>query len=199
MISATIHLPTLAAVSAFAPKEPTRTYLRGVYTTIDADGATYVAIDGHRLAARRVNLDKDAERNTLLGSWIIPTASCRALKIPKRSAALATLRPADAALELELDGAFHKFLPVDGTFPDWRRVVPQETSGVLKMNINGDYLASVFAFGKALDLGLPIPHWNDEDPAAFTFARDPDTLLVVMPMRVKDRADYALPDFVRAA
>lgn len=194
--STQIHLPTLAAIAAFASTEATRTYLHGVYVECDVKGVTYVATDGHRLAARRLETPGEPIEE-LIGNWIIPTTICKARKVSKRDGhGFGVLSEAtDGRLAISYGGSETVFAPVDGTFPDWRRIVPEKTSGVLNLGINGAYLQSVDTFSKTLNLAPKTCHWNGENAATFTFGDD-TAFVVIMPMRQKDVRPWAMPAFV---
>lgn len=193
-LSAYIDLRTLAAVSLFCSNEETRYYLKGVLVEIGATGITYVATDGHRLAARRVDLLPDLPPNTLIGRWIIPVDDCRALKPGKRGTGMALLTPSGNNLVLTFEGKPHLVQPVDGTFPDWRRIIPSKTTGKLsKLTLNGKFFAAVWAFGDALGIGMPVAHWTDDGgPVPFTFTDD-TAFCLVMPMREKENNGWAAP------
>jgi len=196
--SAVIDMPTLAAVSAFSSKDDGRFYLCGVCVEIDADGITYVATDDHRLAARRIGLHESADRNTLTGVWIIPTGVATGFKLPARAEPQGVITREGESLGLEYLGTKRVFRPVDGTFPDWRRIVPVSVTGKLDRGINGDYLASVDAFGKKLGLGTKLCHWDDKGgPAVFTFDGH-DAFCFVTPMRQKIETPWARPAWMRA-
>lgn len=79
-----INLRVLAAAVAFASKEETRYYLKGVCLEIEPRAVTYIGTDGHRLIVYRdEKQDKDAPDNLLLGTFIIPTAHCKPHKLDK--------------------------------------------------------------------------------------------------------------------
>jgi DNA polymerase-3 subunit beta len=196
--SAVLDLATLAAVSDFCSKKETRYYLRGVLIEIDADGVTYVATDGHRLAARRVSLPKDAAANTLVGQWIIPLEECKAFRLRRGPAAEAVLALADGWLDVTYLGNARRFRPVDGTFPDWRRIVPSKADGALKLAVNATYLASVYKLGQALNIGPVVPHWNNGDACAFTFGDDASAFCLIMPICLKIDTPWAPPAWLRS-
>ncbi len=193
--TACIDLRTLAAVSLFCSTEETRYYLKGVLIEVGSTGVTYVATDGHRLAARRIDTHSDASPNSLTGRWIIPVEDCRALKPSKRGSGLAQLVPyGNNDLLVTYEGKPRLVQPIDGSFPDWRRIVPGKTTGKLsKLTINGKFFAAVWAFGEALSIGSPIAHWTDDGgPVPFTFTDD-TAFCLVMPIREKENAGWAAP------
>jgi DNA polymerase-3 subunit beta len=104
----------LSFTSPFISIEETRYYLNGVCL----DGDVAVATDGHRLGCH-------------------PAGDFRAFDrpiIPRKSVGLLTSLPAAKTIEFStskpaasfsFDGATLKTKLIDGTFPDWRRVVPR--------------------------------------------------------------------------
>lgn len=195
--TATIHLPTLRAISAFVSKEETRYYLGGVLVTTDALGASYVATDGHRLAARRVDLGPDDPPNGLLGKWIIPTDACKALKPNRRSPLqTATMTVDGLNLHLQHDGNGISCKAIDGTFPHWESLVPSDVTGATTMGLNGVYLAGVDELAKSLEIGRPLIFWNDGGPACFGFSGCEKTMALIMPVRNPDDAKWTRPAWI---
>ena len=196
-----INLKTLNAVALFASKEETRYYLNGVLIQCRADHVMYVATDGHRMMMVREEVPqapKNGERafNTLLGDFIVPSENCKH-KSPKYDYQnFATLtRDGDVGLRLALaDGSAKVFKPIDGSFPDYVRVIPESVSGNIEFYRNGkdgerqsvefnpDYLVSFKKFGELMGLGLPHIALNGEAPAAVLFNAE-SILGVIMPMR----------------
>ena len=125
-----INLRTLAAMTHGAAEE-TRYYLNGVSVEIDANGVTYAATDGHTLLAVREDLAEDDPRNESLGTAIIATADCKAVKLPKGQTTyldIADITLLGEKVTIEHRGSARTFTRIDGSFPDWRRVVPDSTS-----------------------------------------------------------------------
>lgn len=101
-------------VAPFISTEETRYYLNGVCL----DGAMAVATDGHRLGCCPLGFDGAA-----LDRMILPRKTIsilRNLPAPKAMYASET-RP---GARFDLDGVTLVTKAIDGTFPDWRRVVP---------------------------------------------------------------------------
>ena len=127
----------------FASTEETRFYLRGALLE---PGGLIVATDGHTMFAANAAHDPDAFRSELPEDRIIPfhkplLAACKAKsksKLPRflviehgPAGSLSftarvisgnledVLAPTPVAVEFTWEGCF-----IDGTFPDWRRVLP---------------------------------------------------------------------------
>ena len=107
----TISIPVdlLKAAIICCSTEETRYYLNGVYVSLSGH---IVATDGHRMFVGRLPEGTIVEKDI-----IIPLESVKAaLKLVHRSAETTELTE-------NLLGAI-RFTPVDGTFPDWRRILP---------------------------------------------------------------------------
>jgi len=168
-----IEVPTayLKAALVCASTEQVKYYLCGVY--VDPKGFL-VSTDGHRLFCGKIDLtDVPA-----FDGWLMPaTAIKRALTGYKPDAiTIAPDRVGDIACQ-----------PIDGTFPDWRRVVPSELSGETAQ-FNPAYVADMGKIGVMLrgkrknSLDAHIHH-NGEAPAGITFPEIEDAFAVLMPIR----------------
>lgn len=202
--TATLRLQALAAIALVVSTEETRYYLRGVKLEITRRAVTYVATDGHRLASHRHELAETDPDNTLLGDFIIPTEHCRPFKLTPKGLRLdprATLSSEDGVLlELAYDVNAIRFAPIDGAFPDWRRVIPSTVDGVTAQ-FDADYLASLQKVGEILGAGKPPVLSHNGDGPAFVTWKDPMTFAVLMPHRTDAPAKHApywaapLPEF----
>jgi len=206
--TATIRLQALAAIALVASTEETRYYLRGVKLEITRRAVTYVATDGHRLASHHHELAETDPDNTLLGDFIIPTEHCRPFKLTPKGLRLdprATLSSEDGVLlELAYDVNAIRFAPIDGAFPDWRRILPRTVDGKTAQ-FDADYLASIKKVGEMIGAGeKPVVAHNGDGPALITWA-DPMTFGVCMPYRAAEPAKAApywaapLPEFAKVA
>jgi hypothetical protein len=105
------------------------------------------------------------------------------------------------------------FTPIDGTFPDWQRVVPTAPETLTPAHFDPRYIAAIGNMSKALRDGKKdgatffTLHQDGEAPALVTFnravaksddAKGPraDCLAVIMPMRTHPDtyADAAFKD-----
>ena len=164
----------LKAALICASSEESRYYLRGVHL---ATSGHMVTTDGHRMFVARL-----AER---------PTADV----IVPYDAVTAALKMVGARCkEIDVDGikiASIMYTPVDGTFPDWRRVVPtglEQPSSKAddapgRVHFNLSYVGDFAKMGKLLD-GAPMMHpTSASNPALVTFGDREDCFAVLMPMR----------------
>lgn len=166
----------LKAALVCASNEESRYYLRGVHL---ATSGHMVTTDGHRMFVARLT-----ER---------PTADV----IVPYDAVQAALKLAGARVkEIEIDLAGNRigqisFQPVDGTFPNWRAVVPtglekpsdKADDAPGRVHFNLSYVGDLAKMGKTLD-GSPMLHpMTASHPALVTFGEREDCFAVLMPMR----------------
>lgn len=194
METATINLTALKAVACATSTEKYRCYLNGVYLQVEPEHVTYVATDGHILLAHREFMEGD-NPNTLVGNWIIPTEICSG-KVEKGFPLDCLQKTEDGKLVLAVSGRI--FAPVDGTFPDWRRVVPHDLNGKtaqydpallmrlqraasLLLNSSKKVLTNVYHNG----VGQGLTAWSGL----------PHTVGVIMPFRGDELGHY-LPDWL---
>ena len=173
MTSIRLIVPTamLKAALVCASTEQARYYLNGVY--VDPTGFL-VSTDGHRAFVSKIDII-DAPS---FDGWIIPRdALKRALTGYKADTIeISPTRVGDVATQ-----------PIDATYPDWRRVVPSELSGVVAQ-FNPAYIADMGKIGDLLRgkrkgaLAAHVHH-NGEGPAGITFPEIDDAFAVLMPIR----------------
>ena len=185
MKTATLSRKSLLAVANAVSKEATRYYLNGVYVEVTARHVTYVATDGHLLLATRDTWQLDeTPDNTLIGSFIIPneTLTNKSLKGDKRSNDLVAITGESVTSQLTLDDTL-LFKPIDGTFPDYRRIIPTTTDGETAV-YHPEYLIKAQKALKLMDCGNGPFNigYNGNGPALLS---DPNCPLfgVVMPVR----------------
>lgn len=191
-----VDIATLKAIALCASTEETRYYLAGVYVDIQPDHITYVATDGRRLAARRLNTDGEATEDYITGQFIIPSAVIKQLKVGKReTVSMATLQTEDEKT-FDLNGILFKM--VDGSFPDWRRVIPLEPlkAESIDMQFNPVFLADFNKIGEMLGVGKARCVPNGAGPALMDWGNGEDTLIgVCMPIRFAAPREKILPSW----
>ena len=203
-----INAEILKALLITAPKSDFRFYLNSVLLEIRAEHATLIACDGHMLLA--VPLPADAiEGERMAGDYIIPRTLLESVKPAKVGRTVLPLvleitastgAQGQTIYALTLKGATHGMgAPVDGRFPDWRRVIPEKASGE-----SAQFDARLVArFGDIYDaLGgskkacMPIIHYNGVG-AALVSNLGHDALGVVMPLRERTPAHPGLPAWAK--
>jgi DNA polymerase-3 subunit beta len=190
-------------IQPFISREETRYYLNGFHVEPHPEkGVLIVATDGHKLGCFYDELGTaDAPQIVKLEKWLLPL-----LRAPKKRAAEAMERylvvtwPDDGKFFVSqsrasvYDGSpdepVTRFVAaqgealVDGTFPNWRKVVPKIPEKFGSPNFNADYLtaAAISERGKDKCRQLRVLGAGDADPALVFNGRD-DFFGVVMPMR----------------
>lgn len=213
MYNAIVDAQLFRAASNFVSTETTRYYLNGVFIEKHKDGGvTMTSTDGHRMFCV---YDPDAFMD-YEGGFIakLDKAALNACK-PGRydSFGRCIMFDYDGNAEIgirqqsdDVDIApkpIHKSYDVliDGTFPDWRRIVPKFEEGQEVGAVgcfNADYVGS---FGKIYaDLGqskknsIQIVQDEPHNPALIRFYGLDNAFGVLMPMRQEIEA--AVPEFV---
>lgn len=206
-MTAIVNANLFRIVSDFISTEATRYYLNGVLIQKhQLKGVNLVATDGHRMM---VIHDEDGE--TTLEDVIVrldkatmnackPTkgdASPRLLKIEGEGFASVIFDPKE-----NYSVAQCKDCIIDGTFPDWRRVIPRDDIEHAPATFNGKYIVDFCkaAEGMAVTKVGPVRIISKGDgPALIRFSKAPNAFGVLMPMRGGEHDENTLPWFVNAA
>lgn len=129
-ISSKMLLAAIGAVGFAISTEETRYYLNGIFMHPAEGGMMFVATDGHRLAKRFVPCES------------VPVDAPGVIIPRKTIAALAKVLPKDGDITIEWNDAKIVFtLPgirilskqIDGQFPDYKRVIPQNNGTVVSV------------------------------------------------------------------
>ena len=175
-MSITLSPDLLKAAVLFTSKEEVRYYLKGVSIQATIATVKVAATDGHRLFVARVC----QEENTEAFSIIIPSDTiATATKGAKYPLALSKLSDTQWRLGDTI------FTPIDGTFPEYSRIVPTSVSGETAQ-YNPEYVA---ALGKANKLlggsNTATIGYNGKNPALVTGDgyKAHNAIAVIMPMR----------------
>lgn len=176
---AILTVPTeyLKAALICASTEQARYYLNGVY--VDPKGFL-VSTDGHRLFCAKIDLGDQAP----FDGWIIPREAIKQALTGHKAPMIEITQTRVGVVSCR---------PVDGTYPDWRRVMPTGDPTGTAAQFNPAYVAD---FGKIGDLlsgkrkGEVLPcqiHHNGDQPTPITFSCNAECFGVLMPIR----ASYA--------
>jgi DNA polymerase-3 subunit beta len=191
---ATLDLSVLRAANLAASNEETRYYLQGVCVELTATSTTYVATDGHILFAYH----NDSADNTLIGTWIIPSSIIKQIKPNKHNPYVTLSRVDDKHLKLE-NGIALVFEPIDGTFPAWRHVIPQNASDQDHKPKNGEgygydptLLAKLWKAGDLIGSSKPTLTPNGNSPALVHYS-DNNAFAVIMPITCGSTASTNTP------
>ncbi len=198
-MNATIQLDAakLRAVSLFSATKDIRYYLNGVYVEASATETRVAATDGHVLAVVRSD-----EVNGMAAcpeiSLIVPGAViASALKLLEKDDKHLSLFLDDGKWTMVANGARLPFEPIDGKFPDYRRVIPTKEPEGIAAQFNPELLMRFKKAAKALGAKFsPIVHHDiPEHSALVTIPSFPDFAGVIMPLRT-DKADMFRPSWM---
>jgi hypothetical protein len=175
-----IKADILKAMLVVAPTKDVRYYLNGIL--VEPSGAI-VATDGHRVLVARGAASEDPEAKDV----IIPTDAVKQALAGKLEYLTLTGNKLGNV----------EFTPCEGTFPEWRRVVPTEISSSEETNraqFNASYVGDFGKIAKILtgnveNLHLLVPDPNH--PAGVLFAGRDDVLGVLAPRKAQIVTDEA--------
>ena len=203
-----IPAEVIKALLITAAKSDVRFYLNGALLEVRQDHATMIATDGHMLLA--VPLPADAiEGERMVGDYIIPRTLLESVKPAKVGRTVLPLAleisaspgaQGQTVYTLTLKGATHGIdKPVDGRFPDWRRVIPAKASGEA-VQFDARLVArfgDVYdALGGSKKYCAPIIHYNGTD-AALVSNLGHNALGVIMPLREKTPSHPGVPAWAK--
>jgi len=113
--------------------EETRYYLNGIFLhTLDVSGSTMlraVATDGHRLA--RVEMPAPVGSEGMPGVIVPRKAVAEIVKLVEDGSESITIELSSAKIRLTFDGVVLTSKLIDGTFPDYQRVIPSGNDKLL--------------------------------------------------------------------
>jgi len=187
----------IRAADQFKSNEQTRYYLRGVFFTAHAvQGAIGVATDGHTLLA--VYDEKGYCERDMILSFDKPTLQQfkpqRGDYTENRRVFIGADRMAKIVpCEDDTTGATYgvaQVQEIDGTFPNWRAVLPKTDSSELDLpktaaTFDASYIAKFSKMIAELDCknaGMAVKQFSPNAPALVKFARA-DVFGVIMPRR----------------
>ena len=201
MLKVTLSIRALRAVLVAVSTEETRYYLNGVNLEFTPDGVIMAATDGHRMIVLRQPYGEHGATGAH-ASVIVPRDLVAKLQINPRMKTLDTTDLTigdDGRLTFEHAGESFGGSRIDGSFPDYRRIVPQDLDGK-PAQYNPAYLAD-FAKARQELTGQkadrdgktsPIVRYNGGSPAVVDFAWGTDfqAFGIIMPLRTTDRTLY---------
>lgn len=179
----------LNVVKAFMSTEETRYYLNGIYCHFKAGELLFVATDGHKLCRKVVPLEAENNPDTGLDETfgvIIPRVTVGLLL-----KALTAIKPLGAQvryntekpgyIEFDLLDMVITSKLIDGTFPDYERVIPVPAEGDKKVGLWAKNLKPVLAAMPA-DAAFEWNLRSENDP--ILMSRKDGTTIAIMPMRL---------------
>lgn len=193
----TLNLRTLKAIALVASNEETHFYLCGVLVECRETHVTYVATNGHALLCAREDLParEASDPPRFIGDIIVPTSTIKSLKVKGKDAWVGDLAELGKVSDARFILGDVVFTPINGSFPDWRRVLPGKVEGIGKRQaetgvwdgvpaqFHPKHIALMGAFAAAM--GFTFNDGNDSkspamrvhycgagDPHAVTFGQD---------------------------
>ena len=179
MIQFTVTTEKLKSALNCAPKNDARFYLNGVHIEATPEHCYIVSTDGSCMY-----LCHD------LGA-VLPSEPVSLILPRDKVEMIVKIKVKHTTLTIHDDGSIEacgmRFKPVDGRFPDWRRVIPRPES------VDVDGRAAQFSpdilsrCAKALG-GTPVLRYDKQDdscPAVMTGNLPKTEVCVIMPLRVK--------------
>lgn len=196
-----LNLAMLEGANMVSSKERTRPYLGGVHVSFTKEGTVYVATDGHRLV-RFFEKPRAGEEAATDMAFIMPADKIRAVcslasyDFGKRHYLdfhpLIRADQGDGIVRLEMGDSIFGFPPVNGTFPDYHRVIPKMAAEnkINGIGFNPQYLLSLRdALNHGLrrkDKGVNMYFGEDSATASIIKLRESDEAMgVIMPMRMQ--------------
>lgn len=176
--------------------EQTRYYLNGFFMHKADDGKHYaVSTDGHRMTRIEVNPDYSG----VFPSVIFPTATIKQILSFKPDRA----RREKAVVTVQVDPERHHYEMtcgdvgvsgklVDGTYPDYNRVIPNFESyqneygdcGFSPKLLSEIFEAASYCVTQFRAIATPVRMFFQEgSPAVILESKDPSVMYVIMPMR----------------
>lgn len=197
-INANLFRMVYTAVS----KEETRYYLNGVKVEAHPEkGALLIATDGHRMVVAHDETGI-CEGEAIVRIPAFVRAQCRVPKMfkayrvleidsEKRSASLREVTPEEKGIPEKIEDIVTAYgVIIDGTFPDWRRVVPAggPSTGEYAA-FNPRLMKEIAALGEdinrtmdASEFAMKIECRSSTDPVVIRFGQSP-VFGILMPMR----------------
>lgn len=200
----TLNIRALRAVLTAVGTEEIRYYLNGVNIEFTPDAVVMTATDGHRAIVLHQPYVPGEPPTAFIASVIVPRELVAKLKVKPKGGEICvmTLTPsADGSprrVAFEYCGEQISAPAIDGTFPGYRRIIPQTLSGA-PAQFNPIYLAD-FAKARAELTGskankdgsdTPIVRYNGNDSALVDFAYDTGFQAIGVLMPVRDRTTPA--------
>lgn len=178
MAKAEISARYLPMVAPFISEEPTRFYLNGLFIEPRPEGGAFlVSTNGHVMA---IVFDKSASADAA-AIWPLSRALIRAARDARPQTRRLAFDGRHAELVNERGKAEMAALsePIDGTFPNWRKLISAPVESGKPLAFNAEYLSGfrAAADGRAIQIFGTSP-----GPAIVRTSGTPEFLGLLMPM-----------------
>jgi DNA polymerase-3 subunit beta len=165
-------------------KDATRYYLQGINVQYlpETDKLCFVVTDGHRMMFKVISAPEHMTSD--FQSFIIPAATIKQVIIGLKGDDIVTFKNFTVNNVNTYKANNLEFSPVDGTYPDWRRILNPTCKGEIAQ-FNPAYIGD---FGKIAKLvgnksGYIHIHHDDKSSPAFIDVGNPEYYCVLMPIR----------------
>lgn len=195
MQTVTVTTQAVKAATLFAATKDVRYYLNGVYLEARDGKIFMVATDGGAMFVNRVTLPQDAPIFDF--GVIVPIETIKMFAKTKSEVIKVTIDGDTVTLS---DGAISTTAKaVDGRYPDWRRVLPEEAGSPDNPgHYNIDYLTACVKAGKLYGRkGYNcVPVSTGKEKAGVLWFDD-NSLAIVMPLRMGEKSLPAPADIYK--
>lgn len=181
-----VDIEVIRALLPLAADKDIRYYLNGVYVEFQATRTVYVATQGHMLG---IYTDDTVTNEDDAHCVIIPRDVVKALKPKHGKLRMGTLHINPDTREARILNPANSqdlgFKPIEGQYPDYKRVVPTETSNECAI-YNAEDLYAFAQVNKMLGASTPghvMLRQNGDKGAMVRLCRDQFTG-VIMPVRM---------------
>lgn len=181
----------LKGLNVLSGKKDIRYYLNGIGIEITSNGAYFVATDGHKLGIYHDHKITSSDKI----SYIVPNDLI--MQVSKQVKAPISLIDIELSKTIEityLNNTF-KALSIDGTYPDFRKVIPENLSHEIGQ-FNPDYLsefkkcASIMQGKKEVEISIG----HNGNSGSIISIDDSNFLGVIMPYKTNtDFTNYKKP------
>lgn len=194
IVSLTVNRNSLRAALLFSAVSDVRYYLNGVMIEARKASTFIVATDGRRAGVfKSATIADNLPADGL--EIIVPVALVKSVKSFKALPDITVLYDTETRTVTiqDVDGA-QSAKAVDGKFPDWRRIVPAQTTGDAAQ-FDPELIADLAKVAKALGRKpqLVHVHFNGTGAAVVTISGESQFLGVVMPLVHKPETVQAVP------
>lgn len=190
-MSTQLDIRSLVSANMAASNEKTRYYLNGVYTHIKDNKRVYVATDGQIL----VKIERDIKYGDNREAIIIPSGiierfgkcCAKELKSSRFDSSNAVLEKlSDTEYQLSIGGFSQTFPIIDGTFPDYNRVIPTGEGSVSRIGFNPELISTLGKSQKAYKCTKTAALAFDfiDSTSSVRICKNEEWQAVIMPMRV---------------
>lgn len=190
----------IAALKIFAAQKDTRYYLNGICLEIGAKETRMIATDGHRLGCFRIASEQEhiiePLTDVIIHNDLIKPIKAKGGPVTITIGDVIEGKDADGyvikyrrPVSLAQDGVAWSGETIEGKFPQWRRVIPEITSGEVAQ-FNANYVGDIGKAWSCLHPGnkgrFPASHiaHNGTGGALVSFDSD-DFIGVIMPCKTE--------------